>query len=204
MRYSHRVVAEVYVPELRDQIPKRGSRLSRWFGRSLMRLFGWRIEGTLPNRSKMVAIGAPHTTAWDFGMALMMIWALGLRISWMGADWVVRFPFMSYLGGIPVDRSQPHGLVAQSIEQFRSRANLWLAIAPEGSRKKVVPWKSGFYRIAVGAGVPIFLVGMDLKNRVLRLGPEVGLSGDYEADMEERIQPFFARYVDDCPDRFGM
>ncbi len=186
-----------------DRLPKRGNWLTRGFGSGMLRLFGWRLVGEIPNREKLVAIGAPHTTAWDFGVGMMTIFALGLEVSWLGADWVVRYPLMRWLGGVPVDRGRTQGLVATAVENFRTRDRFILGLAPEGSRKKVVPWKAGFHHIACGAGVPILLVAIDRRQKLMRFGPTIEPTGDFEADMA-KIRPVYAEFLEQYSDRFGM
>ncbi len=186
-----------------DRPPKRGNRLTRFLCESVLRLFGWRLTGELPNREKFVAIGAPHTSGWDFAAGMLAIFALGIKVSWLGADWVLRFPLMRWLGGISVDRSRSQGLVGGCIEEFHSRDGLILGLAPEGSRKKVVPWKAGFHHIARGAGVPIVLVVIDRRKKQLGFGPTLSPSGDFEADMA-KIRPIYAEFLEQYPDRFGM
>ena len=178
--------------------------LTRAVGRTVLRWMGWRLEGAVPNREKLLAIAAPHTTAWDFVVGMVVLLALGARVSWLGADWVFRFPFMRAIGGIPVDRSAPRGLVPQVVDRFEERERFILALSPEGSRKKVAPWKTGFYRIAVGAGVPVLLVSIDQERKRIRIGPCFEPSGDYDADMDEKIRPFYAEYLDRYPERFGI
>ncbi len=186
-----------------DRLPKRGGRLTRGFGAAVLRLFGWRLVGAIPDVEKLVAIGAPHTTAWDFPVGLMTIFALGLKVTWLGVDWVVRYPFMRRLGGVAVDRTRNQGLVDDYIEKFRTREKLFLGLAPEGSRRKVVPWKAGFYHIAHGAQVPSLMVLIDRREKVLAHGPTLFPSGDFEADMA-KIRTVYARFVEQYPDRFGM
>ena len=113
------------------------------------------MERTEP---KLVVIAAPHDTNWDLPFALAAAWALGLDLHWMGKKSLFRWPFgwlMERLGGVPVDRSAPAGVVGDIVSQFASRPELALAIPPEGTRSRAPYWKSGFHRIAVGAGVPI-------------------------------------------------
>lgn len=186
-----------------DRLPKRGNRLTRGFGAAMLRLFGWRLVGEVPNREKILAIVAPHTRSWDFGVGMFTILALGIRVSWLGIYWVVRLPLMRRLGGVSVDPRRAQGLVATAVEQFRAHERFFLALAPEGSRRKVVPWREGFYHIAVGAGVPILMVTIDHRQRLLRIGPELFPSGDYPADMET-IREVYAEFLDQYPDRFGM
>jgi 1-acyl-sn-glycerol-3-phosphate acyltransferase len=185
-------------------LPTQGNRATRAFGRLILRLAGWRVEGSIPNKEKLLVIAAPHTTSWDFVIGMIAILALGIRVSWLGVDWVVRYPFMRSFGGIPVDRSAPREIVPRAIERFRTHTRHILALSPEGSRRKVVPWKTGFYRIAAGAGVPLVLAAIDPQRKLITIGPEVVPSGDYEADMEEKIRPFYAGYVERYPDQFGL
>ncbi len=186
-----------------DRLPKRGNRLTRGLATAILRLFGWRVTGEIPNREKLLAIGAPHTTGWDFPIGMLAIFALGLRVSWLGVDWVLRYPLMRQIGGMAVDRSRPQGLVDGCIEKFKTHDQLILGLAPEGSRKKVTPWKAGFYHIACGAQVPILLVAIDRKNKRLRFGPTLIPSGDFESDMA-KIRPVYAEFLEQYPDRFGM
>ncbi len=186
-----------------DRLPKKGNRLTRGFGAAMLRLFGWRLVGEIPNREKLLAIAAPHTRAWDFGIGMFTILALGVRISWLGIYWVVRLPLMRFLGGVSVHPRRAQGLVATAIEQFRTHDRFFLALAPEGSRRKVVPWREGFYHIALGAGVPILMATIDHRQKLLRLGPTIFPSGDYQADMA-KIREVYAEFLDQFPDRFGI
>lgn len=186
-----------------DRLPLRGNRLTRGLARSLLRLFGWRLVGEIPNREKLLAIAAPHISAWDFFLGIGTIFALDLKANWLGIDWVVRYPLMRRLGGVSVERGQAQGLVALAIEKYRTRDRYLLALAPEGSRKKVVPWKAGFYHIAAGAEVPILLVAVDRRNKQIRFGPTISPTGDFEVDMAQ-IRPVYVEFLDQYPDRFGI
>ncbi len=143
------------VPALGDALPKRGNRFSQWTAQSLMSLFGWRIEADIPNRPKIVLVGAPHTSNWDFMLTMGTLFSLGVKISWMGKKSLFKWPFkrfMEWLGGVPVDRAtQKVGVVDQTIAAFNSRDKFVIAIMPEATRSKVHEWKTGFYRIAEGA-----------------------------------------------------
>lgn len=191
------------IPTLGNRVPQHRGRLRRRLAAALLRLLGWRLEGTIPNVPKFVAIGAPHTSAWDWIIAMLAIPALGVRVTWMGAEWIFRYPFMGFLGGVEVDRSRPQGVVERYIEQFANHDQYILGLLPEGTRKKMVPWKSGFWRIAHGAGVPILVVTIDLRQKRLVFGPTIEPSDDYEADLA-KIQSLFTEFLDQYPDRFGM
>ena len=189
--------------QIGDRLPRRGNRLTRGLGAAWLRLFGWRLVGEIPNHEKLVAIAAPHTRAWDFGIGMSTILALGIDVRWMGIYWVVRLPLMRRLGGVSVDPKRAQGLVATAIEKFRTHDRYFLALAPEGSRRKVVPWREGYYHIALGAQIPILLVAIDNRKKLLKFGPTIRPSGDLEAD-KEKIHQVYAEFLDEYPDKFGM
>ncbi len=174
------------VPELPPQIPRRGNQVSAALGRWVLRVLGWRIEGNFPNTPKCVAIAAPHTSNWDFPVGLAAMFALGLRVDWIAKHTLFRPPFgglLRWLGGVSVDRRARHGFVEETAEVFRTRQGLCICIAPEGTRGKVAEWKSGFYRIAQAAEVPIVPIAFDWSSRVVNLMPVFTPSGDYDADL---------------------
>jgi 1-acyl-sn-glycerol-3-phosphate acyltransferase len=182
------------VPALGAQVPRRGSAPFRALGRAGLALLGWRVEGEIPNLPKFVIAVAPHTSNWDFVVGLATIFALDLRIAFIGKHTLFRWPFagvLRWMGGIPVDRSSPHGVVADSIGAFGNSARLVLAIAPEGTRKRVERFRSGFLHIARGARVPVLLAALDYGERCVRLGPLVEPGEDVEADRA-RIEAYFA------------
>lgn len=182
----------------------RGNWLSRGLGKAVLKMMRWDIEGELPNLPKMVVIGAPHTSNWDFVVAIAVLLALGLDARWLGKHTIFRAPFgplMRWLGGIPVDRSARHGVVDQTIAMFDQRDRFVVGVAPEGTRKRVERWKTGFYRVAQGAGVPIVPAYFDYPRRVLGFGPPFDLSGDLEADMQY-LQAFYIPFKGKKPDQF--
>lgn len=167
-------------------LPHTGHRLLGAIARALFRALGWRFEGEIPDVPKLVAIVAPHTSNWDFVVGLIAKWSLELEASWLGKHTLFAGPlgaFFRHLGGIPVDRTSSHDVVAQTIAAFAAHERLLLAIAPEGTRKQVTHWKTGFYHIALGAGVPILLVAFDWKRKVIRFGPTLTPSGDVEKEL---------------------
>ena len=174
----------------------------RTIGRAYLRLSGWRIEGALPAGPKCVVILAPHTSNWDFPLSIAVVLAVELRASWLGKHTILRTPFkkcLRWLGGIPVDRSSSHGVVRDCVKAFDSTPALMLALAPEGTRKGVSQWKSGFYQIASQAGVPIMPVGLDYREHVVRLMPLFQPSGHLEQDLP-LIQAMFNQ-VHGCRER---
>lgn len=164
---------------------------------------GWRVEGVAPASRKFVVIAAPHTSNWDFVYFLGASDALDLNLSFMGKASLFRWPFagiMKDLGGVPIDRSRSNDTVAAMVEEFARRDEFMLTIAPEGTRGRTRQWKTGFYNIALQAGVPLVCGMMDYRRRVVGLGPAVMPSGDYEKDMLQ-LAAFYQSCTPKHPDR---
>jgi len=170
----------------------------RSVGRLGMWLLGWRVEGELPNQPKLVVAGAPHSTNWDFPVAMSTVFALNLRIRFMAKESLFKGmagPIMHWFGGLSVDRSQAADTVDQVVKHIEQTEAIWLCIAPEGTRKRVDRFRSGFLRIARGAGIPILLLVIDRRDRVIRFGPLWHPTEDTEADrvaIEQWYEPFQA------------
>lgn len=182
------------IPELGPSVPRRGGPFRAAAGRALLRLLGWRIDPGLPDLPKFVAIAAPHSSNWDFIQAIGLMFALRIDVRFIGKAELFRWPLgpiMRRLGGIPVDRNHPQGVVEQTIAAFDAHEKLVVALAPEGTRKPVTSWKTGFYRIAVGAGVPIVPGYFDNRRRAMGFGPPFHPTGDADADLAE-LRAFYA------------
>ncbi len=169
--------------------------MSRALGRWSLAAMGWRVEGEFPDVPKLVLIAAPHTSNWDFVVGIAAKIALGLGARWLGKDTLFRGPFgvvMRAFGGIPVDRASSNDVVRGIVDEFARRDRLALAIAPEGTRKAVERWRTGFYHIAHGAAVPIVPVALNWGERAIQIGTPFRTTGDLAADMRE-LQQRFAR-----------
>jgi 1-acyl-sn-glycerol-3-phosphate acyltransferase len=167
-----------------------------------MWLFGWQVEGQVPGGGKFVLIGAPHTSNWDFPFTLAAAAVLRLRISWMGKDSAFKGilgPIMKGLGGIPIDRSSPQGVVGQIAARFDRSDQLVVAIAPSGTRKQAEYWKSGFYWIAMSAQVPILCGYLDYRRKRAGVGLSFVPTGDVGADMD-RIRTFYQEFQGKKPE----
>jgi 1-acyl-sn-glycerol-3-phosphate acyltransferase len=156
----------------------------------MLRVLGWRFEAEFPaDIKKAVVIAAPHTSNWDLPYTLMVAFAMGRKVHWLGKIQIFRFPFsgvMRWLGGIGVDRTRSLNLVDAAVESFTQTSDpLLLVVPPEGTRSKVREWKTGFYYIALGAKVPIIMAYIDHSTRCCGAGALFFPTGDIEADMAE-------------------
>ena len=177
----------------------------RTIGRTYLRLAGWRIEGAFPAEPKFVTVVAPHTSNWDFVLGVAVVFALELRVSWLGKHSLFETPlkrFFLWLGGIPVDRQAAHGVVDACVKAFGEAPARLLALAPEGTRKGVSQWKSGFYRLAVEAKVPIGLAFIDWRARVVGLVTYLAPTGDEATDLA-RIRAEYAGKTGKRPELAG-
>ncbi|WP_457978497.1 lysophospholipid acyltransferase family protein [Ectopseudomonas composti] len=175
---------------------------AEWLGRSVLKLMGWRIEGQLPKLDKFVAIGAHHTSNWDFVIFIALKFVLRLNARWFGKHSIFRWPFgglMRSWGGIAIRRDRQLNTVEQAIQAFREHDEFILVLSPEGTRKKVERWKMGFYHIALGADVPIVLGALDYQNRRVVIGPTFQPTGDEKADLAAMLA-FFRPYVPKKPE----
>lgn len=140
----------------------------------------------------MIVFG-PHTCNWDLLLGMLAARGYGIRPSWLGKASIFRWPvagFLRHIGGIPVHRYHHEGLVGQAVAAFAAADSMVLGLTPEGTRSRTPYWRSGFYRIALAAGVPIVLASMDRRRRVITIGPSVLPTGDAGRDMD-RIRAFY-------------
>jgi 1-acyl-sn-glycerol-3-phosphate acyltransferase len=163
-----------------------GSSLARW----LLARAGWRVRFEGLPAMQGVIVAYPHTSNWDFIAGILAKWAIGIPASFWAKDSLFRFPvfgaWLRWVGGLPIERSAAHGAVGQMVDTLRqyrqSNRLLWLAIAPEGTRRKTPGWRSGFYQVALGAEVPVGIVCLDWGRREIRFMDFLILSGDESAD----------------------
>ncbi|MFL6675259.1 MAG: 1-acyl-sn-glycerol-3-phosphate acyltransferase [Massilia sp.] len=167
----------------------RPAALPTWGQRSslrLLNLLGWKLRYKPLPGPHGIAVVYPHTSNWDFWIGLLGKWALGLHFRWLAKDSLFRGPMgavMRYWGGVAIDRSAPMGATRQLAGQMLASDWFWVAITPEGTRGYKPHWKSGFYHLALAAGVPVLLVALDYGKKELRVVETIELSGDPDADM---------------------
>lgn len=178
----------------------------RRMARRLLGLAGWRLVGTLPDVPKCLLIVAPHTSNWDFLILLLARMSFGANISYLAKESLFRPPFgwfFRWTSGIPVERRGRHQLVAEIAQTFETRPDLWLIMAPEGTRAYTDHWKSGFYYIALRAKVPVLLTGLDWRTKTFTIGPLIDLTGEVERDLA-RIRAFYADQHGLYPEHKGV
>lgn len=174
------------VPQFADHA---GRRLCRW----IVTRCGWSLRGEFPDAKRLVLIAAPHSSWWDGVWGLLIKVAIGIDISFMAKrelfvgplGWVLR-----KLGGIPIERSSTHGVVEQMAERLRASESLWVGVAPEGTRKPVEKWRTGFWHIARAAEVPILPVYFHYPERCIGIGPLFHPSANCEGDIQ-RLRAFY-------------
>jgi 1-acyl-sn-glycerol-3-phosphate acyltransferase len=167
---------------------RRGGVVTKILGRQLLRLSGWRFEGTLPDVPKLVIAVAPHTTNWDFVVGVSALWAMDVKISFLGKHTLFRGWFGRWvrsIGGIPVDRSQSHGVVGEIVAAFNRVDRMVLAVAPEGTRQLDKGFKKGFLHIAYAAKAPVLLAYFDFSRKVVGFGPLIVPSGNVDNDLKQ-------------------
>jgi 1-acyl-sn-glycerol-3-phosphate acyltransferase len=182
------------LPPVPPQVPRvKPNVFTRWLGRSILRLGGWRMIGEFPDLPRVVLIAAPHSSNWDgiWGFAAKL--GLGLDIKILGKRelfWWPLAPLLRTLGVIAVDRSRSAGVVDQVAEMIRGSERLWFGLAPEGTRRRVEHWKSGFLKIARAADVPVLPVYFHYPDKVIGIGAPFH-AGDDEADDMRRVRAWY-------------
>jgi 1-acyl-sn-glycerol-3-phosphate acyltransferase len=176
-------------PEFKPPYPVqfRGSRLAR----ALLAVFGWRVVFDGLPALQGVVVAYPHTSNWDFVVAMLAKWSIGVPVHFWAKDSLFRVPlfgrWVAWLGGAPVQRGAPAGVVGQVVavmdQHRRDGQFFWLGLAPEGTRKPTPGWRSGFYQTALRAQVPLGLAQLDYGNKQVVVTCFITLSGDEAADM---------------------
>jgi 1-acyl-sn-glycerol-3-phosphate acyltransferase len=191
------------LPAIPASLPRRHSNQGQKLGLWLLKLLGgWSIQGEVPAHQKMVIAVAPHTSNQDFFVGIAAALALDLNIRFLGKHSIFVWPvkgLLTALGGIPVDRRHAHGVVGQVVAEFEQSDALLLGLSPEGSRKKVAQWRSGFWHIAKQADVPICLVGLDYQSKQFVFGPCL-TPGENLADDLQQMRAFFQQMTAKYPE----
>lgn len=181
-----------------------GARAAR-LGLRLLR--GWRIEGELPTETHAVMLAVPHTTNMDGLLLVLLTRSVGMGSNWMVKDTWTKPPIgwlTNRVGAVPIDRSTSNGMVGQMVEMYSARDEFILMIPPEGTRSRTDHWRSGFYQIALDAGVPVIPAYLDYRTRRGGFGAPIEMTGDRRVDMDA-IRAFYPEGAEmaKTPAKFG-
>lgn len=179
------------------------SGFAHYFGRFLIKIFGWRVEGGVPESKHMLIIAAPHTSNWDALFLLGAAYSFGIKVNWLVKNSFfvpVLAQMITFFGGVPVDRSRATNMVSRLADQIRNSDGTNLVVPPAGTRSYTEYWKSGFYRIALEANIPVVCGYLDYDRKVAGLGLTFELSGEVKEDMA-RIREFYELLVGKYPDK---
>jgi len=177
----------------------------QWLAYRYWRFKGWTFHGEIPQIPKIIVIGAPHTTNWDFVLYLAALNHFRIKATYIGKHTLFRWPFgwfFRMFGGIPVDRSKPGGIVGEVARAFHAADTMILVMAPEGTRSNTPHWKSGFVKIAEGADAPVVVASVDFAKKQLTIGPTISYKNDAEEFMDQ-VRDFYADKQGLYPEKQG-
>ena len=180
-------------------------RVRKLLGKLALLLTGWKIEQPIPTARRFVLIAAPHTSNWDLVYLLALAWSVEVPISWLGKVQIFKPPFagiMKWTGGVPVKRDRRNDLVSQIAKLFAEREEFIVVVPAEGTRSRAEYWKSGFYRMAQAANVPVYFGFLDYPTKTGGFGTYIDLTGDMKADMD-KIRAFYSQKTGKHPEDFG-
>lgn len=177
--------------------------ISRFIG-GMYKLSGWKVEGAKPDLDKYVVVIAPHTSSWDFFVGWGARNVIGFRPNFLAKKPLFKIPlvgwFLKFIGGVPVDRSKKTNLVDQTVKLYQEKKEFIMTIAPEGTRSYSPNWKTGFYRIAHKANVPVVKIGFDYGTKTVFVDKPYYLSGDMDKEMEE-VKDYFRPFEGKHPEK---
>jgi 1-acyl-sn-glycerol-3-phosphate acyltransferase len=182
--------------------PRTCNTFARGLGKFVIWISRWHVTGEVPKARNLVVIAAPHTSNWDWLLLMAAAYSLGISINWLGKDTLFKTPLgplLRFMGGIPVDRSRANNLVQNLTARIEHGDGINLVVPPSGTRKKTEYWKSGFYRIAEGAQIPIVCGYLDYDKKEAGLGP-VFMPTDLKADMD-RLREWYGPIAARFPER---
>jgi len=185
------------LPRLDDNVPQTKYYYLSAFARKVLKAIGWQVTGTFPEEKKFILAVAPHTSNWDFIIAMLVVLALNLKVTFLGKKSIFVGPLkwlLEKLGGVGIDREHPHGVVGQMVELFNQREKMVIGLSPEGTRSKTKEWKKGFLYIAQQANVPVVPISLDFRKKEISiLAPEV-----ISEDIDDALKHIKSLFNDVC------
>ena len=198
------MIKEVSQKQVPHYLRARRSKLSRYLARTALRILGWEVSGNIPDEERIVVVAAPHTSNWDFILAMLTILALNVNLKWVGKSSIFKPGFkwfFKWLGGIPVDRNNPSSLMEDVKDIVAREKGLIIGVAPEGSRKKVIRWKTGFLRIAELTQAKILFFAVDAPSKCILIGDTFKPTGNVEEDLKF-VKNYFSKFKGINPNQF--
>ena len=198
------MIKEVSQKQVPHYLRARRSKLSRYLARTALRILGWEVSGNIPYEEIIVVVGAPHTSNWDFILAMLTILALNVNLKWVGKSSIFKPGFkwfFKWLGGIPVDRNNPSSLMEDVKDIVAREKGLIIGMTPEGSRKKVIRWKTGFLRIAELTQAKILFVAIDAPSKCILIGDIFKPTGNVEEELKF-VKNYFSTLKGINPNQF--
>ena len=198
--YGKKIMVKKIIRISESQVPERlrGSRskILRKIARFGINISGWTIKGKVPDEERIVIIAAPHTSNWDFILAMLAIFGLNIKVRWLGKHSIFKpgfKKFFEWLGGIPVYRDNPSSLIENVVNIVKKERSIVIAMTPEGTRKKVKRWKTGFLRIAKQTHSKILLISIDAPTKSIEIGNIFNPTGNSEEDLAY-IQKYYSTF----------
>ena len=185
-----------------DHLRANRPRILRFIGKAAMKITGWKTVGHFPRDERVVLVVGPHTSNWDFVVAMSAVLSWDINIHWVGKHSIFKKGFRRVLrkmGGIPVNRANPDALKEEIVDITNKYKGFIIGLAPEGTRKKVERLKTGFLRIANDTNSKIMLAGIDFSNKTIELGEFFSPSGDVEQDLHN-IKHYFSNFSGKRPE----
>lgn len=198
------MIKKVSQKQVPSYLRARRSKLSRYLARTALRILGWEVSGNIPDEEIIVVVAAPHTSNWDFIIGMLTILALNVNLKWLGKSSIFKPGFkwfFKWLGGIPVDRNNPSSLMEDVKDIVAREKGLIIGMAPEGSRKKVIRWKTGFLRIAELTQAKILFFAIDAPSKCILIGDIFKPTGNVEEDLKF-VKNYFSAFKGINPDQF--
>ena len=180
------------------------SQISQWIGRTVLKSMGWKVAGSIPNEKRILIVAAPHTSNWDFVIGMGALLGLNAKIRWIGKHTLFKPGiswFFRWLGGIPVNRKNPASLIEDVSNMIKKDRGLMIGVAPEGTRKKINRWKTGFLRIAKTTQSKILFISIDSPSKTIKIASTLFTPTEDKENDLEFVKSYFRNFKGINPDQ---
>jgi len=180
------------------------SKISQWIGRAVLKSMGWKVAGSIPNEKRILIVAAPHTSNWDFVIGMGALLGLNAKIRWIGKHTLFKPGiswFFRWLGGIPVNRKNPASLIEDVSNMIKKDRGLMIGVAPEGTRKKINRWKTGFLRIAKTTQSKILFISIDAPSKTIKIASTLFTPTEDKENDLEFVKSYFRNFKGINPDQ---